>query len=38
MERSILQIICKGYKNIKRAGSKVLRRLVKNVKMVSVKI
>ena len=38
MKRSILQIICKGSKNIQRMGSKVLRRLVKYVKIVSMKI
>jgi len=38
MKRSILQIICKGSKNIQRLGSKVLRSLEKNVKIVSIKI
>jgi len=38
MKCAILQIICKDSKNIQRVGSNVLRRLVKNVKIVSVKI
>jgi len=38
MKRSLLQMICKGSKNMQRVGSKVLRRLVKNVKIVSINI
>jgi len=38
MKRSILQIICKGCKNIQRMRSKALRSLVGNVKIVSIKI
>jgi len=38
MKCSLLQMICKGSKYMQRVGLKVLRRLVKNVKMVSINI
>jgi len=38
MKRSVLQMICTGSKNVQRVGTKGLRRLVKNVKMVSINI
>jgi len=31
MKRSLLQMICKGCKNLQRTGSKVLRSFVKNL-------
>jgi len=38
MKRSILLTVRKGSKNAQRVGSKVLRSLVKNVKIASMKI
>jgi len=38
MKRSLLQMICKGSKNMQPVSSKVLRRLIKNVKIVSMKM
>jgi len=38
MKRSLLQMICKGAENVQHVGSKVLRRLVKNVKIMSINI
>ena len=38
MKRSLLRLICRGSKTMQRVGSKVLRRLVKNVKIVSINI
>ena len=38
MKRSLFQMICKGAENMQCVGSKVLRRLVKIVKIVSINI
>jgi len=38
MKSSLLQMICKGSKNMQGVGSKMLRNLVKNVKIVSINI
>jgi len=38
MKRSLLQMICKGSKNMQRVGSKLLGCPAKNVKIVSINI